>query len=116
MRVYHRNLTSEKWSKYAFPQQVLMIANELNRARNCLKANDSSGVDNAYTRALELVWITIDGLKKRNRRREMLRWREMLLSEYSGKKKSLRTNGLLLRTLLLLTTESAGQIKYLIND
>lgn len=115
MNVYHKNLNIQKWAKYKFPQQILMIANEINRAKNCCLKNDFNGVKRAYERALELVWLTLECTGERNRRKELLRWKEVLLSEYITEKKSCERSISILKILLLLTPETAVQIRYLIS-
>ena len=92
-----------------------MIANEINRAKHCCLKSDFNGVKRAYERALELVWLTLECTGERNRRKELLRWKEVLLSEYITDKKSCERTISILKILLLLTPETAVQIRYLIS-
>ena len=102
----HKTLTPEKWQKFAEAQQVLMIANEINRAINRIKKNDWEEVNNCYERAFELLDLTVSLTKKKNKRREFLRLREVIASQYISHQKSLKTNELIFQALLLLNPES----------
>ncbi len=48
-------MTLERWSCFAKGQQILMIANEINRAKNILSKNNSDDVNSSYERALDLI-------------------------------------------------------------
>ena len=51
----HKSMTLERWSCFAKGQQILMIANEINRAKNILSKNNSDDVNSSYERALDLI-------------------------------------------------------------
>lgn len=76
----HRNLESAKWRKFSVKQRELMIANELNRAKNC------------YERALELLDLTVEITKSASRLKEYLRLREMVGKLYIEKKSRPKLN------------------------
>lgn len=77
--VLHPNLSPEKWSAYSSTQQVLMIANELNRALNALGINRPEDAEKACERAMELTDLTIEDPRWRNNSlKELLRFREVL--------------------------------------
>ncbi|MFA6924289.1 MAG: hypothetical protein WC223_08555 [Bacteroidales bacterium] len=57
--IYHKNLTVEKWSVYSKAQQILMIANELNRAKNMPEKNKINETNLCYERAFELIDLTV---------------------------------------------------------
>ncbi|KKK83509.1 hypothetical protein LCGC14_2792680 [marine sediment metagenome] len=82
----HKNLESAKWQKFSMKQRELMIANELNRAKNWIEKNDLQEVNNCYERALELLDLTVEITKSGNRLREYLRLREMMGKLYIEKK------------------------------
>ncbi len=88
----HKNLESAKWQKFSMKQRELMIANELNRAKNWIKKRDFEEVKNCYERALELLDLTIATTKGKNRLKEYLRLREMMGRLYIEKKGNLRFN------------------------
>ena len=51
-------MTTEKWFSYPVYQQILMIANELNRAQNALEKGDVENAVHAWERAFELTDLT----------------------------------------------------------
>ena len=88
----HRNLEAAKWQKFSVKQRELMIANELNRAKNWIEKNDLTEVKNCYERALELLDLTVEITKNGNRLREYLRLREIMGKLYIEKKGSSKLN------------------------
>jgi hypothetical protein len=48
----HAALTLDRWSRFTLDQQILMIANELNRASKWLGPGDETRRRSAYERAL----------------------------------------------------------------
>ncbi len=71
-------MTTEKWSSYPGFQQLLMIANELNRAQNALGKGDTENAIHAWERAFELTDLTVEDQKNARLLRELLRFRELL--------------------------------------
>jgi len=99
----HRNLSLEKWMGLPSQQQVLMIANELNRAGNWIEKNAQNEVNACYERALELCDLTGEDSRWRiNARRELRRFREQLAEQYILPKKDYGYNYKLYRALLQL--------------
>jgi len=88
----HKNLESGKWQKFSMKQRELMIANELNRAKNWIEKKDLEEVKNCYERALELLDLTIEITKDKNRLKEYLRLREMMAKFYFEKRGNLNFN------------------------
>jgi hypothetical protein len=76
--IYHKNLTTEMWFGYPRSQQLLMIANELNRAQNALEKGDSENAIHAWERAFELTDLTVEDQKNKRLLKELLRFREMM--------------------------------------
>ena len=76
--IYHKSLTAEKWFNYPAFKQLLMIANELGRARSGLEAGDSGIAVHAWERAFELTDLTTEDPKNHHLRKEILRFRELL--------------------------------------
>jgi hypothetical protein len=97
----HKNLTVEKWVRYSKGQQLLMIANELNRAKNWIDKNSNAEVNSSYERALELIDLTTaDSRWSRNVKKEIRRFREMLAAQYIAKEKDMSINHNLYTLLL----------------
>lgn len=103
---YHQTLTEEKWGAFPFYKQLIMIGNELNRAKNWIENNDVKKVKNCYERAFELFYLTIVCLKDMRKLRELLRAKEMLGALYAEKMPDLNENTALLRALLSLDKDS----------
>jgi hypothetical protein len=100
----HKNLSVDKWSEYSGGQQILMIANEINRAKNSLIKNNSDDALSCYERALDLIDITLQDSKWKNKLKELLRCREFIGTLYY--EKSLKLNTLLFDNLILLNSEA----------
>jgi hypothetical protein len=107
----HAGLTAERWASFSRDQQVLMIANEMNRAGKLVAATDRDRQRTAYERVLRLADLTAAVQTSRSLRRELLRWREMAGSLYLQADADLHRA--LFRVLLQLTPESARQIPFL---
>jgi len=103
---YHKTLTEKKWEGFPFYKQILMIANELNRAKNWIEKKDSRELILCYERAFELLYLTIEVLKDKRKLKELLRFKEMLAMLYVKKFLNLKENRILLKTLLSLDRNS----------
>ncbi len=103
---YHKSLTIEKWSMYPKMQQVLMISNELNRAKNWILKNQNLETNLAYERAFELIDLSLEDIKWKNSSKELLRLKETLGELYCQEAKDLKKNNLCLQLLLTFTPES----------
>ncbi len=53
----HRNLSEERWAGFALDQQILMIANEMNRASSLLRSGDIARTKSCYERVLQLTGL-----------------------------------------------------------
>ena len=102
----HKNLGIEKWSTFNRGKQLLMIANEINRAKNWMQKGDSEEVMNSYNRAFELLDLTISDINEEHMLRELLRFREIVGFQYISEKKDLEINAKLLKVLISLNKES----------
>ncbi len=115
MRPCH-NLDADAWQRHDFPTQILMVANELNRAANALRRGDQEAAALAYARALELADLTAEANRQPNLLRELRRWRALAAEEYLNPRKTLATTQALLKTLLLFSGVSARQIPFVVPD
>ena len=102
----HKNLDTEKWNTFDRGKQLIMIANEINRAKNWMQKGDSEEVMNSYERAFELLDLTISVISEEHMLRELLRFREMLGLEYISEKKDLEINAKLLKVIISLNKGS----------
>ena len=103
--VYHENL-SGRWHKFPYSQQILMIANELHRAKNLLAKKDYVEAKNAYERAFELLDLTISLGHSNSERYELLRFREMLGHAYLNESNNIELAIKLYDVLISLNKDS----------
>jgi hypothetical protein len=75
--VFHPGLAA-RWAGFSFDRRILMIANELNRAKNLVR-DSADRIEGArcLERAFELIDLTVDDTS-RPKRYELLRFRELL--------------------------------------
>ena len=104
----HASLTVDRSSAFSFDQQILMIANELNRARKLTSPDDGARLEHAYDRVLYLTDLTIQTAPRRSARRELLRWRDLIASLYIMD--DLVSPLAALRCLLQFTPGTSGQL------
>ena len=107
----HASLTPERWAGFGRDQQILMIANEMNRAGRLFGPGDRTRLANAYERVLRLADLTAEAQPSRSLRRELLRWRELAGALYLDPDEE--RHRALFRALLLLTPASAKQLPFL---
>ena len=98
---HHKSLSYEKWYQYSRDQQILMIANELNRAKNWIEKKSYKEVNLCYERAMELTDLTSSDIKwEGNALRELRRFREVLGWLYNARIKDARFNYLTYKMLI----------------
>ena len=103
---HHKTLTTEKWKTFSFGKQILMIGNELNRAKNWIIRKDFQEVGLCYERAFELLYLTIACAKKKSRIYELSRFKEVLSSLFLEELPSIENNIKVYNTLISLSGES----------
>lgn len=108
----HASLSPERWSAFTRDQQLLMIANELNRATRLFGPADAQRLRNTYERVLRLADLTVAVQANRSLRRELLRWREAMGALYLDPVPALHTR--LFRALLQLTPATYRQIPFVL--
>jgi hypothetical protein len=110
----HASLTLERWSAHSRDRQILMIANEMNRAGKLFGSADRARLAAAYERVLRLADLTVEAQPSRSLRRELLRWRELAGAVYLEPDEG--RHHALFRALLLLTPASAKQVPFLVGE
>jgi len=103
---YHKTLSPEKWKNFPFSSQILMIANELNRAGTWLGKKDITEAKRCYERAFELLWLTGSIIENKRKLRELLRFEDVLAAHYILPVIDRKTNERLLDVLSTLDPES----------
>ena len=86
----HAELTEDRWSGFTLDQQILMIANEMNRASGLILSGDIDRVKNCYERVLQLTDLTVRAQTKSTLRWELLRWRDLIAEALPGTDHSTR--------------------------
>jgi hypothetical protein len=112
----HASLTPERWARFGLDQQILMIANEMNRASGLLGEEDPASLRRAYERMLRLVDLTVQTQPRRGLRRELLRWRDLVAALYIASRAEARAHAQAFRCLLQLTPAASRQIPHLLPD
>jgi hypothetical protein len=110
----HRGLSVDRWRTYGFATQVLMIANEMNRASALLSGSAPAQARGCYERVLQLTDLSVAAATTRPRRKELLRWRELVAAEYIAPAPDLDAHRRAFRVLLQMTPESAKQVPLLL--
>jgi hypothetical protein len=110
----HASLTAERWRTFPRDQQLMMIANELNRACRLLGPGDLASFRRCYERVLRLVDLTVQVNVARSLRRELLRWRELAAGLFLSSAPTVEQHRALFRALLQLNPTTARQIPYVL--
>ncbi len=109
----HAELTEDRWSGFTLDQQILMIANEMNRASALVLSGDIDRVKNCYERVLQLTDLTVRAQTKSSLRWELLRWRDLIAELYMEETTRPDEHRQAFRCLLYFTPEASRQIPYL---
>lgn len=108
----HANLDVERWGRFTFDQQILMIANEMHRASKLLDPADGDRRRRAYERTLALTDLTIRLPARASCRRELLRWRDLPAALYVAPESDPIAHRAALRVLLRFTPTASRQIPH----
>jgi len=110
----HASLSPERWKAFGLDQQILMIGNEMNRAKRLIVLRDLPGLNLAYERVLRLVDLTVEVQGRATLRRELLRWRDLIAELYIRPEPSAAEHRDAFRCLLLFTPVAAQQIPFVL--
>ncbi len=105
----HAGLSPERWAAFSLDHQVLMIANEMNRAAKLMAPSDRERLRTAYERILQLTDLTVEVNGRRTLRRELLRWRDLVAALYVAPASDPAAHAAAFRALLRLTPEASKQ-------
>lgn len=108
----HAALTVERWSAFSLDQQILMIANEMNRARQLFALEDRARLLSSYERVLRLTDLTVATRPLLGLRRELLRWRDLIAALYISPEPSPAAHREAFRCLLRFTPAASAQIPH----
>jgi hypothetical protein len=84
MNYQHKDLASGRWAKMSFIEQMANIGSEVERALNWKAKDNAAYCRLAAERALELLELTIEGLKDFARLKELTRVREAIADYFFG--------------------------------
>ena len=112
----HASLSPERWARFPRERQLMMIANEMNRATALMNADDGRSRGLAYERVLRLADLTIAVNPERALRRELLRWRDLVAALYVDTVPDELAHRAVLRCLLQLSPMTAAQIPYILDE
>lgn len=112
MAAGHAGLSAERWAAFPRSQQLLMIANEMNRASKLFAAADRERLRGAYERVLALANLTVQVTDSRSLRRELLRFRELLAQQYVAEPPDPAAHAAIFRALLQLHPEAWKQLPH----
>ena len=71
-------INNQKWSKLSFAEQLGHVGSEISRARHWHEKGDKPSRDKALERALELIDLTIDDKRWKEKLKEIVRLREII--------------------------------------
>lgn len=108
----HAGLTPQRWKRFSRGQQLLMIANEMNRASKLFAPADRARLRGSYERVLALADLTVEVSESRSLRRELLRWRDLVAEQYIAEAPDPRAHGDAFRALLQLHPQTWRQLPY----
>jgi len=112
----HAGLSAERWAKFNLDQQVLMIANEMQRASALLSPDHDHSLRLAYERVLRLLDLTVGAHSAHTLRRELLRWRDLVAALYVAPHADPVAHREAFRCLLRMRPEASRQIPFLLSD
>ena len=112
MAAQHAGLSAERFARFSRGQQLLTIANEMNRASKLFGAEDLQRLRGAYERVMALADLTVLVNDSRSLRRELLRWRDLVAEQYIAEPPDPRAHAVAFRALLQLHPETWQQLPY----
>lgn len=112
----HASLSPVRWAAFSKEQQLLMIANEMNRAARLDGAADAPSLHRCYERVLRLVDLTVETNSSRSLRRELLRWRDLIAELYQAPAPDPKRHRVAFRALLLLSPATYEQMRFVLSE
>ena len=84
MSYQHKDLAAGRWKEMSFVVQMANIGSEVERALNWRAKNNGPYAQQSFERALELIDLTLDGVKGFPRLKELARVREVFTDYFLG--------------------------------
>lgn len=111
----HAGLSRERWAAFGYDQRILMIANEVHRTARLIELGAWDRVHAGLERVLRLTDLTIECASSRGRRRELLRWRDLVAALYIQERPDPDQHESMFRCLLLFTPTAFQQTAVLLD-
>lgn len=83
-RMLHGGLTRERWFRFSLIEQMANIGTEVGRTLKWRKLGKEETGQQAFERALELFYLTIEDPKNSRRLKELVRVRSGFADYYAG--------------------------------
>lgn len=112
MAAQHAGLSPERFARFSRGQQLLAVANEMNRASKLFGAEDRPRLRSAYERVMALADLTVLVNDSRSLRRELLRWRDLVAEQYIAEAPDPGAHAAAFRALLQLHPDTWQQLPY----
>jgi hypothetical protein len=112
MAAQHAGLSAERFSRLSRGQQLMAIANEMNRASKLLAPADRERLNRSYERVLALADLTVHVNESRSLRRELRLWRDLVAALRAAEETNSRAHAVAFRALLQLHPETWRQLPY----
>jgi hypothetical protein len=106
-------VTLERWAQFSLDQQILMIGNEMNRARRLMTEADVERRQSCYQRTLQLVDLTLGLDPRPGLRRELGLWRGVIADLHMRKASEPETHRTALTLLLQMRPALAHHVQLL---
>ena len=91
MTYQHKNLALGRWNHLPLIEQMANIGSEVERALNWRAKNNTVYYQQAFERAIELIDLTLAGLKSFPQLKELARLRETIVDYFFGTNEFLST-------------------------
>jgi len=112
----HASLSPERWTAFSRDQQLLMIANEMNRCQKLQGQEDRERFRHGLERVLRLTDLTVQVNARHGFRRELLRWRGLVAEIYVASEPDRAGFRLAFRALLRFSRATSEQIPYVLGE
>jgi len=84
MSIKHKQLAAGRWNKLSLVEQLANIGSDVERTINWKIKGNKQYSQHAFERALELLSLTFDDPKNKNRLKELVRVYEVLVDYFAG--------------------------------
>jgi len=91
MSYQHKSLAEGQWDRLSFLEQMAHVGSEVERALHWRARNNAAYSQRAAERALELMDLTLDRVRKGTHFKELARTREAIVDYFFGSNQFLST-------------------------